>query len=112
MNDKPQSIGEKQLADADTDVIWQQLGRPLLMELGARDLVYMDDGVMFRFGPNSPVKLRKIIVKLNGSDLYEVEVGYLQLPSYEWNVIEQVSDVYADSLPEVVRRLSAKAVDA
>lgn len=111
MLDWPQSIGEKELEDADTDVIWQQIGRTLLLEVGARDLVFMRDGVMFAFGPESETKYRKIIVKLNGMDLYEVEVGFLWRPALDWMVVEQESDAYAEDLPETVRRLVERGLE-
>ncbi|WP_370943972.1 hypothetical protein AB5J62_33365 [Amycolatopsis sp. cg5] len=109
---KPVSIGEKRLADADTDVIWQQLGRDLLLEISARDLVYMEDGVMFLYGPHGRSKYRKIIVKLNGLDLYEVEVGYLRRRDFKWVVVAQESNVGVESLRNVVRSLAAQGLDA
>lgn len=112
MNDEPDSIADKRLADADTDVIWQQLGRDLLLEVSARDLVYTDDGVMFRYGPYRPGKHRKIIVKLNGRDLYELEVGHYRHPDYKWVVVRQESDVDVESLRDAVRRLAANGLDA
>ena len=81
-------------------------------EVGARDLVYTDDGVMFRYGPASPRKHRKIIVKLNGRDLYELEVGYYRRSDFRWVVVRQESDVDVESLRGSVRRLAANGLDA
>ncbi|QWF78671.1 hypothetical protein [Amycolatopsis sp. CA-230715] len=111
MKEKPQSIAERRLYDADSEVIRQQLGETLRAEISARSFVALEDGLLFVFGPDSRTKIRKVIVKLNHLDLYEVEVGFLRKSSNEWVVVEQVSNVDAEVLAEVVRRLAARALD-
>lgn len=106
------SLGEREFADADAVIIRKQIGTLTRIDIGAREDVRMRDGLMFHFGPSSRAKYRKIIVKLNFRDLYEVEVGYLSRPDFNWVIVEQVSNVDAEALSDVVRRLAARGLDA
>ncbi|WP_143268493.1 hypothetical protein [Amycolatopsis vastitatis] len=111
MSSRRQSIGEERYSDADADLIRRQIGGTLLAEIGARNFVGMEDGLMFAFGPTRSSKVRKIIVKLNAADLYVSEVGYLKRPEYSWDVVDQAFDVHVDALRETVRRLAARGLD-
>ena len=111
MNEAQRSIGEVRMADADPQVIKEQLGAALRAEISARNLIGMDDGLMFLFGPAGR-KFRKILIKLNGRDLYEVEVGYVSRDAYQWIVVAQESDVHVEDLRDRVRKLAAKGMDA
>ncbi len=112
MNEERRSIGEDRYAEADPDAIREQIGAALLGEIQARNLIIMNDGLMFMFGPTGRKKIRKIIVKLNGRDYYEVEVGYLNTRDYGWNIVHQESDVDVEMLADSVRRLAARGLDA
>ncbi|MFD6073254.1 hypothetical protein, partial [Amycolatopsis lurida] len=111
MNEAQRSIGEIRMADADPQVIKEQLGAALRTEISARNLIDMEDGLMFLFG-SAGTKLRKILIKLNGSDLYEVEVGYVSRGTWQWTVVAQESDVHVEDLRDSVRRLAATGMDA
>jgi hypothetical protein len=54
-------------------------------------------------------KVRKILIKLNERDLYEIEIGYIAKPSLEWVIKERVSNVSGVSLTDAIRRVVAKA---
>ncbi|WP_103344039.1 hypothetical protein [Amycolatopsis sp. CA-126428] len=112
MNEERRSIGEERYADADPDTIREQIGAALLDEIQARNLITMDDGLMFMFGPTGRAKIRKIIVKLNVRDYYEVEVGYLNARDFGWNIVHQESEIDVDMLADSVRRLAARGLDA
>ncbi|WP_410661990.1 hypothetical protein [Amycolatopsis sp. lyj-84] len=111
MDEARRSIKETRMAEADPQVIRDQLGAALRTEISARNLIGMEDGLMFHFGP-AGTKLRKMFIKLNGLDLYEVEVGYTSRSTGEWTVVGQESDVHVEALRASVRKLAAKGVDA
>jgi hypothetical protein len=99
---------------ADHRTTLAQIGRWTLTRLGARDIVYSDEGgyVMFRVGSGRPY--RKIIVMLRPSDTYGVEVGHLKkhdgLPEFFSDTV--VDDhVFAEDLAETVERLYLEATD-
>lgn len=110
--DEPKSLGYETLCECDPQTIAQQIGQRTRMEIGCRDYVGMPDGLMFSYGPRSRKKYRKIIIKLNGADLYEVEAGYMDRTTLEYHVVARESDIFAESLAESVRRVVAKGLDA
>lgn len=90
----------------DPQILFQQIGRGVLMNLGARDIVYsLDDAyVMFRIGAGRPH--RKIKITYNrGSDLYDVEIGRLVNRGIDWVVDDTADGIDAESLPEVLLAL-------
>lgn len=108
---EPQSLSERQMMEADAGVIHNQLGTVLRMEINARDFVSTRDGLMFFYGPHSPNKIRKIIIKLNGKDLYELEAGYMSRKTFDWEIVSQSSDIDAETLRDEVRRLVTLGLD-
>jgi hypothetical protein len=70
------------------------------MNLGWRDAVadVPNGRVIARIGSNRVV--RKLIVRLNAADLYDVEIGKMHRRSFEWIVEGQVLNVGAEQLAE------------
>lgn len=93
------SIMEIKGRDADAKLILAQIGNSELNNVGARDIVDLGDGVMFRIGIGNPPY--KAIIKLNASDTYDIEIGYTR--NFDWTITYQVSDIYADQLGEILR---------
>lgn len=110
MSDRPKTLLHENGMECDPDVIRRQLGRWTVLDIMARDFLGMYDGLMFDYGGETATKLRKFIVKLNGRDLYEVEVGYWHKRNLDWHPLARRSDVDAEMLNETVREL-VKAAD-
>lgn len=71
------------------------------INLGWRDAVVDAEGgrVIARIG--SGRVLRKVIIRLNGADLYDVEIGRAHRRSYEWIIEGQELNVHAEQLANV-----------
>ncbi len=76
--------------------IKRQLQIGILMSCGARNFVGTQDGLIFNVGPGNK---NKIVIRLDPSDTYTVAYHY------GFTKVEEVDDVYVDSLNTVVRRL-------
>lgn len=91
------------------ETIIAQLGGKtrLVVFTGATDFVAIDRGVQFKIGRNE-AGINKVIIKLNGSDLYNVEFGTSRLNSktyeYTWTVKDSTEDAYADMLKPLFER--------
>jgi hypothetical protein len=75
----------------------QQIGAPVLMSIGAhmRTLVYDVDYIKLKVS-----RRFWMVVKLNGQDLYDVEIG--RVVKGEYKVVEQVLNVPVENLRSVV----------
>ena len=85
---------------ADT-TIWDQISTSTKMACGAR--VAMADGnayLHFQVGSSRPV--RKIIIRLNGLDLYDIELVKINNRTFETAVEQTISSVYAEDLSNVI----------
>lgn len=108
--------------EADWQQTLAQLGRRLLLQIGAREFVHDGPGgrLMFRVGdrftPPAGV-FRKVIVVLRADDTYAVEVGRVQpvdgVPTWVSEAVEGVDvGLYGDQLSEAVQRVYTAAVSA
>lgn len=83
----------------------RQIGTPVLMSVGWQTKSVISGGDYFK------VKVSRkywLVIKLNGRDLYDVEVGrYEGLPEYQ--PLEQSRDVTAEHLSREVRKLGDRA---
>lgn len=93
------------------DTIRQQVGRPTLWAVGARDYTIMpeseDRRVGLRFTVNRS-RLTKIQIDLSWNDTYEVSFLRVNARTGVAKVIESVSDVHFPELSEVVYDLSCR----
>lgn len=82
-------------------VALRQVGGAVLARVGARGFVASEDAVWFFVLRG---RSRKILIRLNANDLYDVEVWRLRKgeATREW----RVENVYADSLGETVEALA------
>ena len=46
----------------------------------------------------------KVIITLNGLDLYDIELGYVSRGSYEWVSVKTFEDIYCDQLVDILSR--------
>lgn len=90
---------------ADARVTRAQIGAGALMNLGARDYVRDDPNGMLMFRIGSKRLVRKAIIVLNGSDLYDVEIGRLDRKTLDWVTEATRRDVFADQLAEALLQM-------
>lgn len=109
--DAPLPLGQRRMADADPDVIFRQIGMWARIRLDLRDAVGLPDGLMFAYGPRRGRRLHKFTVKLDASDTYVVEAGWLDRRTFDYVVAEQNEGVYADSLATVLEAMGTRATD-
>lgn len=85
-------------------VIWSQLTIGTKMACGARQPLAGDDGLHFVVGRGTSTKIQ---IKINrGTDTYEVRRWFIR--GANATVKEEQTDVYADSLNDVVYRMVNK----
>jgi hypothetical protein len=109
MSDR-QSLLHRTLRTCDPDTIRQHIDRWTRLDLMTREFLGMPDGLQFTYGGTTATKIRRFIVKVNGKDLYEVDVGFYHRRRMEWVPLAWRSDVQAEALTGVVREL-VKEVD-
>lgn len=107
----PRSLTTRYLRECDSDLVFRQIGTWVLASMTARHFMNLTDGLVFSFGPDSSSEIYKCIVKLNWTDLYEVEVGYMDRQTFAWFVVEQKSAVHNDSLAHVVQGMAKRSLD-
>lgn len=80
------------------------------MNLGWRDAVQDEARGLLYVRIGSSRTVRKLIIRLNGLDLYDIEIGRMNRRTFEWVVEGQVANVYADQLAEAAVSLHGKVV--
>ena len=81
-----------------------QIGNGNLMAVGARDFMLDGNSLQFRVGAGR--KLNKLIVTLEPTDTYSVRyVEMTRSPKFKIVKDETETDVYAESIGAVVRRM-------
>ena len=83
--------------EADAQTILEQIGRPALWAIGAKNIVNLGDGIHFNISPS-----RKIVVKLAANDTYAVETVRMNRRDYSLTSEYFAEMVYADQLQDVV----------
>lgn len=72
-----------------------------LMSWGAKRLIGHNDGLQFQV---NGLKHKGIVfIKLNGRDLYDIEIGRVRLG--EWISVNKKEDIYCDQLVEILDEL-------
>lgn len=94
------SITQTRGRNIDVRQTMQHIGVSVLMSVGyqPKTLVYDVDYLKFKVS-----RRFWLVVKLNGNDLYDVEVAVVYKSEYQ--VCEQVLDVPAERLSEIVREV-------
>jgi len=78
--------------------IRDQIGRPALFMLGAKNLMAHQSSLSFRIRGSSKVNYVK--VTLNGNDLYDMEFG--KVWGHNYTIKAEAKDVYADQLHDLI----------
>lgn len=88
---------------SDAQTLLVQIGRGVLMSVGAHDIVDLGDGIQFALGGRGK---RKLVIKLAADDTYTLErVRLLGAPSFGAESEATAEDIYAENLAEVVLRM-------
>jgi hypothetical protein len=99
MTDTTIHTNEIATREADASTILEQIGRPALWAIGARNIVDLGDGVHFNVKPSL-----KVVVKLAANDTYSVEA--VRINRRDWTFTSERFEelIYADQLQDAVLR--------
>lgn len=84
--------------------ILYQLGsqRRLVVFCGAKDFMYLPEGgVQFSIGKGAKRGVKKVVIKLNANDLYDLSFGHVCRKTFEWVEVSSAKDIYNDMLMDV-----------
>jgi hypothetical protein len=99
-------INQTRGADMDHQQMWDQVNRWTWIGMAAKPELRHPDALQIAVHVGAGRK-RRIYVKLNARDLYDIELGRLKrvngLPEYV--ALDQVTDIYAENLDEELRNL-------
>jgi hypothetical protein len=70
------------------------------MNLGWRDVVTDAERGLLYVRVGSSRVVRKLIIRLNALDLYDIEIGKMDKRTYDWVVEGQKFDLYAEQLAD------------
>ena len=83
--------------------IRRQIGKGALFMLGAKDLTALEAPGGLRFRVRGSRVANVVIVRLNGRDLSDVEIGKMgKAPHFRYSVVTTWTDTYADMLRELI----------
>tara|TARA_Y100000310_G_C20529844_1_gene737862 strand:+ start:787 stop:1071 length:285 start_codon:yes stop_codon:yes gene_type:complete len=88
---------------------WRQISIYTKMACGAREAVDCKDRLMFRV-TIKPGQSHKVTVRLNGLDLYDVELIRIKRKLAGFEVVKSESNVYGDMLSETIYDMCNKGV--
>lgn len=71
--------------------------------IGAKDFVAIDNGLQFGLKRKAN-KINKIVIKVNGLDLYDVEFGNFTMSKLEYKTVSKVENIYADQLKSLIEQ--------
>lgn len=84
--------------------IISQIGKYTLALIGADTYLYDKDYLQFK---TKTRKINTVIIKLNGLDLYDIELYYCKVTTKEPyiinNKINEINNVYADQLADILQ---------
>jgi hypothetical protein len=88
------------------ETVVQQIGVQARMELAHKSTTYSDAGVMLLLAGASVTNGKKVVVRLTGEDLYDIEVySKMSKKTFECRKLASASGIFADMLGETMVRL-------
>jgi hypothetical protein len=93
---------------ADVNEIWfNHVNRWTWIGMGAnpRGIVRCEDGLQVDIYLGAGTRKRRLIIKLNAADRYDIEIGRLQRRTLEWIPEAQRLGVYCDDLDSALQAL-------
>ena len=88
-------------------ILSQLGGNRFAVMTGARDFAYTANSLSFRLPGNGGFcksGINYVTITLNGSDLYDVI--YMQIRGSKLTTVEEVNDIYFDSLTDSIERVT------
>lgn len=90
----------------DVNTLWNDhVDRWTWIGMGARPVVRTTDHLSIDIFLGAGTRKRRLIIKLNANDLYDIEIGRLHRRSLDWIIDGQTLDVGAESLDASLRGL-------
>lgn len=74
-----------------------------MAEHGCRDFVGDPESGMLMFTIGAGARTYKCIIRLNGRDLYDMEIGCIR--KFEYKALAQADDIHAEDVTATLRRL-------
>lgn len=90
---------------ASASELLDQIGRWTLVEINARDIIDLGDGIHCFVGKG---RSRKLVVKLAANDTYAVELVRFNRADFTFTSERFLEGIYGDQLREVVERMVAR----
>jgi hypothetical protein len=93
---------------ADAHVIWSHhvnLWTWIGMGARPRTVIRTEDGLMVDIYLGAGIRKRRLVIKVNRSDLYDIEIGRVHRRTLEWIPEAQRRDIYAEDLGQAIRDL-------
>ncbi|MDQ3765415.1 MAG: hypothetical protein M3460_29335 [Actinomycetota bacterium] len=93
---------------ADADVIWfQHVSRWTWIAMGARsrNVIRTEDGLMVDVYLGAGFCKCCLVIKVNQSDLYDIEIGRVHRRMLDWIPEAQMRDIHAEQLDQAIRNL-------
>jgi hypothetical protein len=93
---------------ADANVIWSQhVNRWTWIAMGAmpRNVTRTEDGLMVDIYLGAGIRKRRLVIKVNQSDLYDIENGRVHRRTFEWIPEAQMRDIHVEQLDQAIRDL-------
>ncbi|MBV9011231.1 MAG: hypothetical protein JO272_04140 [Pseudonocardiales bacterium] len=93
---------------ADASVIWfHHVNLWTWIGMGAKPhtITHTQDGLMVDIYLGAGFCKRRLVIKVNRYDLYDIEIGRIHRRTLEWIPVAQTRDVYADDLDQEIRDL-------
>jgi hypothetical protein len=88
------------------ETVVRQIGIQARMELAHKSTTYSDAGVMLLLAGASVTNGKKVVVKLTGDDLYDIDVySAMSRRTFECRKLASASGVFVDMLGETIIRL-------
>ena len=97
------------------DIIWSDhVNLFTWMGMGARpnSAVRTENGLMIDIYLGLGSRKRRLIVEVNGLDLYDITIGRTKRGTYQWVVDHKQTNIYAEDLDAAIRNLYDQARDS
>lgn len=90
----------------DVNTLWNyQVDRWTWIGMGAKPVVHTDDHLSVDIYLGAGTRKRRLIIKLNARDLFDIEIGHLHRRSLDWIIDGQTLDIDAENLDAALRNL-------
>lgn len=90
----------------DVNTLWDDhVDRWTWIGMGAKLVARGQDHLALDIYLGAGTRTRRLIIKLNGGDLYDIEIGHLARRTLEWVIDAQALNVHAEDLDGALRDL-------